>query len=95
MKSEKNGTTLSAFVPWLWAGNLILIAVVVIAGLLVDGNGRLPGLNETLSTLVYAGLTAAGLLLTTLLACLDRKRLVYAMFIAGIYLFMLLPAQAD
>jgi len=94
MKPEKNRATLSAFIPWLWAGNLILIAVVLLAGLLIDGNGRLPGLNEALSTLVAAGLMGTGLLLTTVLACIDRKRLIYAMLVAVLYLIMLLPTLA-
>ena len=89
MTSEKGHAPSPACVPWLWAGNLMLIAFVFLAALLVDGNGRLPGLNETLSTLVFAGLIGAGLLLTTMLACLDRRRIVFAVVAGAFYMLVL------
>jgi len=95
MVSDRNKAAFPALIRWLWAGNLMLLAVVFLAGLLVDGNGCLPGLNETLSTVVAMGLMGAGLVVTPVLACLDRRRLIYAIVMAALYLALLLPALAN
>ena len=81
----------SHYVHLLWAFNVPLLVLVGVAGLLVDGNGRLPGLNEGGSVIAAAILLALGLATDGLLILLDRKRRVLAIGVAAVYASLFLP----
>ena len=59
--------------PSLWVVNVAFAAIMLAAGILVDGNGRLPGLNETSSRAVTIAIVVLGLGTDGLVAFLDKS----------------------
>ncbi|GAF74516.1 unnamed protein product [marine sediment metagenome] len=78
----------------LWCGNFAFLLMMLGAAVVVDGNGRLPGLNEALSIVILSCIVAGGLSLDVVLAILDGRRRGIAIAVALVYLLMLLPLFA-
>jgi hypothetical protein len=78
----------------MWWANLVVFACVLVAGLLVDGNGRLPCLSETPSLFAAIGMMTLGGLLTILVLILEprKARKCVAGVMLVMYIVMAIPA---
>ncbi|MHC4981714.1 MAG: hypothetical protein ACYTF6_00910 [Planctomycetota bacterium] len=77
----------------IWAANVVIVVLVIYASVFVDGNGRLPGLDERASMAVGIALLSAGLCADCMLAIVARglAKLV-AVLILAFYIAMVAPA---
>lgn len=85
-------TSLSRKTKVLWIVNYTVVALVIAAGVLVDGNGRLPGLEETASTILAVLLFSVGMTINGLLLWVNSGRWLQILVIFALYLIMILPA---
>jgi hypothetical protein len=78
----------------LWKANIAIFILILLGSILVDGNGRLPGLTEELSSVIAVVLFGLGVLMDLLLGWVDRKKWPIVFGIAIVYVFMAIPAFA-
>lgn len=76
---------------WLWIATISILLFVVIAGLLVDSNGCLPGAGELVSSVIVAALVSTGLVADGILALCDRRRWPFAIAVAVVYAVWFAP----
>jgi len=76
---------------WVWVANIVLLALVLLAALLSDGNGRLPGLSEKPSVIVVGCLVGIGVSTDILVGWCDRKRRIVAVAVGVAYILLLVP----
>lgn len=62
----------------VWRSHLIVICLYALSGLLVDLNGELPGMGESVSTLFHGILLGAFIYGAVIMVLLDRKKIWYA-----------------
>lgn len=79
------------YARWVMAGNLAMLLAVTTATLLCDANGRLPGLDETLSAVAIVLLTLTGVFADGLLLWCDPRRWLVVVMIALVYAALLFP----
>ena len=69
-----------------------LFICIVIMSFLVDGNGRLLGLSEKVSSVVAVLFFSAGIFLSGVLSMIDKKYRIAAVFFLIVYFILIVPA---
>lgn len=72
--------------------NLALFICVVIMSFLVDGNGRILGLSEKASSVIAVLFFSFGILLSSVLAIIDKRYRFAAVLFIIVYLILAAPA---
>ncbi len=72
--------------------NFALFICIVIMSFLVDGNGRIIGLTEKISSVIIVLFFSAGIVLSGVLSIIDKKYRIAAVFFLIIYFILIAPA---
>lgn len=72
--------------------NFILLICAVIISFLVDANGRIFGLSEKASSLIAVLFFSFGILLSSVLAIIDKRYRIVAVLFLIVYLILAAPA---
>ena len=75
----------------LWAANTTLVVVYLVMCTVVDLNGRVFGMSEGGSFLLFALIVGVGLIVDALTFWIDRRMRLVAIGVACIYLLMMEP----
>lgn len=79
---------------YLWAANVLLLAVTITASFLVDGNGRILIFTEKVSSIIAILLFSSGILCSVVITMGDEKRRIYAFICLFLYILLMWPALA-
>ena len=72
--------------------NLALFICILIMSFLVDGNGKILGLTEKASCIIIVSLFSTGILLSSVLAIIDKRYRIAAILFLIVYFILAAPA---
>lgn len=72
--------------------NFMLVLSVVVMSVVVDGNGRIFGLGEKISSIIVVCFFSCGILLSMILGIADKRHRIWAVVCLIVYLVLAAPA---